>query len=150
MYTTHRPCLGGRTLGNNSEIHIKTMVCDIAPDPTTTLAEFARDQATQRMHGRLIHHSRALKAARGNHFNNQLVALALSASTARSGRCFNWFPVPGYTIIDEHFLSLLKMRLSIADWSAITHGVCACAQRVIGSIEFEDDVDHAHGAPVSE
>ena len=42
------------------------------------------------------------------------------------------------------------MRLCIADWSAITHGVCACAQRVIGSIEFEDDVDHAHGAPVSE
>ena len=58
--------------------------------------------------------------------------------------------MPGYTIIDEHFLSLLKMRLCIADWSAITHGVCACAQRVIGSIEFEDDVDHAHGAPVSE
>ena len=143
-------CLGGRTLGDIGEIHIKTMVCDIAPDPTTTLAEFAGDQATQRMHGRLIHHSRALKAARGNHFNNQLVAQALSASTVGSGRCFNWFPVPGYTIIDEHFLSLLKMRLCIADWSAITHGVCACAQRVIGSIEFEDDVDHAHGAPVSE
>ena len=143
-------CLGGRTLGDISEIHIKTMVCDIAPDPTTTLAEFAGDQATQRMHGRLIHHSRALKAARGNHFNNQLVAQALSASTVGSGRCFNWFPVPGYTIIDEHFLSLLKMRLCIADWSAITHGVCACAQRVIGAIEFEDDVDHAHGAPVSE
>ena len=143
-------CLGGRTLGDIHEIHIKTMVCDIAPDPTTTMADFARDQATQRMHGRLINHSRALKAARGNHFNNQLVAQALSASTVGSGRCFNWFPVPGYTIIDESFLSLLKMRLCIADWSAITHGVCDCAQRVIGSIEFEDDVDHVHGAPVSE
>ena len=47
-------------------------------------------------------------------------------------------------------LLVLPVRVVLADWSAITHGICACAQRVIGSIEFEDDVDHAHGAPVSE
>jgi hypothetical protein len=133
-------CIGGQRLGGITAEHVAITKCDIQPDPTRTLPEVVREQRLQREHARLIDHSKALRIIGSSPFQLQLAAQMLSASTVGSGRVFNWFPVPGNTIQDDHFRSLLKMRLCIADWNSIVNTNCPCGTRQVGRVAPDEDI----------
>lgn len=116
--------LQGHMMGDipNDAVEEKTLPWEPNLDDATELAE----RLKLRTQAQLLAHTEALNALRADPRNNQLVAQVLSASVRGSGAWIFWTPIPGFTIKDEQFQQLMRMRLGVAPAPNLPARECHC------------------------